>query len=83
MSYKASIEPLLVGKQTRIATVEFIVAVPEEVGNKSMPRSSYTILGYIPKGFCIVQQKHLLIYVHCCSIHKRQKFKIAYLSANR
>lgn len=54
MSYKGSIDPLLVGKQTRITTVEFIVAVPEEVGNKLTPRTSYTMLGYIPKGFYIV-----------------------------
>ena len=32
-------------------------------------------LGHIPKGCCILPQKHLFTHVHCCSIHNSQKLE--------
>ena len=44
-----------------------------EVGNQSTLRYSHTTLRYTPKGLYILLQRLLLIYIHCCSIHKTQE----------
>lgn len=51
-----------------VATMEISVVVLQEAENRSISRSSYTTLGHIPKGLCILPQRSLLIHVPCWSI---------------
>lgn len=51
-----------------VATLEISVVVMQEAENRSISRSSYTTLGHIPKGLCILPQRSLLIHVPCWSI---------------
>ena len=62
---------LVVGLQTYTATIEITISVvvPQEAGNSSTTRSSYTNLGHLPKGLYILLQSELLVHVHCCSVH--------------
>jgi hypothetical protein len=64
MWIKGNIHPLLVGVQTCTVTMEISVVIPQEAGSRSTSRSSYTTLGYIPKGHIILPQKHLYDHVH-------------------
>jgi hypothetical protein len=41
------------------------------------PRSSYTTLWHIYKGYSILTQEHLFNYVHYSFIHKSQKLEIS------
>ena len=56
-------------------TMEISAVVSQEDGNQFISRYTYTTLGYIPKGSFILPQRHLLNYIHCCSIHNSQKLK--------
>lgn len=51
------------------------VVVPQEDGNESILRSSYTALGHILKGCFILPQGHLLNHVHRWSTHDKQKLE--------
>ena len=54
---------LLVGVQTCTGTMKIRVVIPQEDGNQSTSRSSYTTIGHIPKGCFILQKRHLLSHV--------------------
>lgn len=67
--------PFMVGVQTCTTTMEINVTVPQEAGNCSTSRPSYTNLGHTSKGHFILPQGHLLNHVHCCPTHNSQKSK--------
>jgi hypothetical protein len=67
--------PVVGGLQTCAIAMEIGVAVPQEAGNRSTSRFSYTSLGHITKRRPILPQRHLLNHVHCSFIHNRQKLE--------
>lgn len=66
---KGNTHPVVVGVQTYAASMEISVMAPQKAGNIFTLRSSYPTLWYIPTGLYNLLQRHLLNYVHCCSIH--------------
>lgn len=60
-----------------MATIEIRVVVLQEAESRSTSRPSYTTLGHIPKGLCILPQRSLLIHVPCWSIHISQTSETA------
>lgn len=60
---KGNTYPFLVGAKPCAATVEISLVVPQENGNKSISRSSYTIFRDRPKGLFILAPCTLLFYL--------------------
>jgi hypothetical protein len=56
MEKKRSTTPVLVGLQAGITTLEINLVVPQKIGNGCTSRSSYTILGHIPKRCPTIEQ---------------------------
>ena len=67
---------LLVDNQTGKATTKIIEEVPQKVKIQYHKIQLYRI-GHVSKGLYILLQRFLLIQVHCCSIHNRQKLETA------
>ena len=68
-----NIHQFLVGMKTFTAIVASNETFPQE---ESICRSSNKILGQMPQLCCILLERHLLNYVHCCSIHNSQSLEI-------
>ena len=64
MQSKENMDQLLVGVQTYIVTMKNSMVVPRENANRSTSRSYCITLGHIPKGYCILLQRHLLNHVN-------------------
>ena len=67
--------PLLVGMQTCTTTLEISMAVSQKIGTQSTSRPSNITPGHIPKGCTIIQQRHLLNYVHSSIVHNNQNLE--------
>ena len=80
MQSKGNTHPLPVGVQTCTATVEISMAVPQEDGNQSTSRSSYTTHRHIAKACFILPQRYLFSHVHCCFVHNSEKMETASLN---
>jgi hypothetical protein len=77
MLEKGNFYSLLVGVQTGKATVEISIKIPHKAKNKSTMRFFYTTLEYMPQRLCTFPQRHVLVHVHCSSIHNSQKLETA------
>lgn len=60
---------LLVGVPSIITTIKIKVEIPQKVENLTTTKSSYATRGHI------TSTSYLVIDVHCCSIHNRQKLE--------
>lgn len=64
MQSKGNTYSLFMGKKISRAILEISLVVPQEAESRSTLKSSYSVLGYIPKGFYILFRRYLLIHVH-------------------
>lgn len=64
MQSKGNTYSLLMEKKISRAILEISVVVPQEAESRSTLKSSYSVLGYIPKGFYILLRRYLLFHVH-------------------
>ncbi|KAL6088508.1 hypothetical protein STEG23_026467 [Scotinomys teguina] len=72
---KRNTPPLLVGMQIGTTTLESSIANPQKIGNHSSSRPSHTTLGHISKECPVIQQGHMLNYVHSSIICNSQNLK--------
>ena len=72
---KGNTPPLLVGVQTCTATLEISMVISQKITKQPTSRPSETAFGYIPKGFSIIPQGHVLNYVHSSIIYHNQSLK--------
>ncbi|KAL6036643.1 hypothetical protein STEG23_013192, partial [Scotinomys teguina] len=61
---KRNTPPLLVEMQIVTTTLESSMANSQKIGNHSSSKPSHTTLGHIPKECPVIQQGHMLNYVH-------------------
>jgi hypothetical protein len=73
-----NIPPLLVGLQTGTTTLEINLVIPQKTG-----KSSNTILGYIPKRYPNMPQRHVFHHVHSGLVCDSQKIETTQISHNR
>lgn len=62
-------------EQTHTNIVEIVVKVSQSAENQSIQDPAIPTLEHIPKGACALLERYLLLHVHCCSVHSRQKMK--------
>ena len=74
---------MLVGMQICIVNLEISMAVSQKIRNKSTSRPRNTTLGYIPKGYTVIPQGHLLNYIHSSIIHNSENLKTTYMLFNQ
>ena len=76
--------PALLGEvQTCSATLEITMVISQKIRKQSTSIASNTTLGYMPKGYSIVPQGHVLSYVHSSIICNIQNLETTYMSLNR
>ena len=63
---------LLVRMQTCTVALETSMAISQKIRKQTTSRPSNTTFGYIPKGYSIIPQGHVLNYVHSSIIHNSQ-----------
>ena len=61
---KGKTPPLLVGMQAGTAPLDVSMAISQKIRKQPTLRPSNTTFGYISKGCSIVQQGHVLSYIH-------------------
>ena len=60
---KGNTPPLLVRMQTYTTTLEISMLIPQKIGNQPTSGSSNTTLGHIPKGYSIILQEHITMFI--------------------
>jgi hypothetical protein len=81
---KRNASSLLVGLQTGKTTLEInILEVPQNIGNRSTRRHSYTTLGNKPKRCPTMSQGYVFHYVHSGLISDNQNLETTQMSQDR
>ena len=83
MLSKGNTHPLLVEMQTCTATLKISMSISQKIGNQPSSGSSSNVLGYIPKIYSVMLQRHLFNYVHSNIICNSQNLETTSMLLNQ